>query len=124
MVRFWIIAIVIAIAFILFALVDAAMSDPKRVRGVSKPIWVILIVLLPLAGAILWFTVGKARGKATVTFAPDDDPAFGAQNSTSTAAPISDMDARLRDLEEQLRALDDETYPGETPDEDQPDDRR
>lgn len=112
MVRFWIIAIVVAAAFILFALVDAAMSDPKRARGVSKPIWIILIVLLPLAGALLWFTVGKARGRDGVTLAPDDDPAFSGAGA-APAAPVSDMDARLRDLEDQLKALDDETYPGE-----------
>lgn len=117
MVRFWIIAIVVAVAFILFALVDAAMSDPKRVRGVSKPIWVILIVLLPFAGAMLWFTVGKARGRENVALAPDDDPAFASPGS-APGLPINDMDARLRDLEEQLKALDDETYPGEEPGDD------
>lgn len=104
---------VVVVAFVLFALVDAAMSDPKRARGVSKPIWVILIVLLPLAGAILWFTVGKARGRETVTLAPDDDPTFSAGGSGVAGAPIHDMDARLRDLEAQLKSLDDETYPGE-----------
>lgn len=113
MVRFWIIAAVVVVAFVLFALVDAAMSDPKRARGVSKPIWVILIVLLPLAGAILWFTVGKARGRETVALAPDDDPTFSSVGSGVAGAPIHDMDARLRDLEAQLKSLDDETYPGE-----------
>lgn len=114
MVRFWIIAVVVVVAFVLFALVDAAMSDPKRARGVSKPIWVVLIVLLPLAGALLWFTVGKARGREAVSLAPDDDPAFSAGGSGTAGAPINDMDARLRDLEDQLKALDDETYPGES----------
>lgn len=105
---------VVVVAFVLFALVDAAMSDPKRARGVSKPIWVILIVLLPLAGAILWFTVGKARGREKVVLAPDDDPAFNTGGSGVAGSPINDMDARLRDLEEQLASLDDETYPGES----------
>ena len=111
MVRFWIIAVVVVVAAIIFALVDAAMSDPKRVRGVSKPVWIILIVLLPLAGAILWFTVGKARGSQSL--APDDDPNFASANGSKPAPPITDMDARLRDLEAQLKALDDEKYPGE-----------
>lgn len=113
MVRFWIIAVVVGVALILFALVDAAMSDPKRVRGVNKPIWVVLIVLLPIVGALLWFIIGKARGRQTTTLAPDDDPSFS--SSKAAAAPINDMDARLRDLEEQLKALDDEIYPGEEP---------
>jgi hypothetical protein len=112
MVRFWIIGIVVVVAFVLFALIDAAMSDPKRVRGVSKPIWVILIVLLPLAGAVLWFTVGKARGREKTRIAPDDDPSFTGRGRPS-AESEAEMDARLKDLEEQLKALDEETFPGE-----------
>jgi hypothetical protein len=112
MVRLWIIGIVIVIAFVLFALIDAAMSDPKRVRGVSKPIWVILIVLLPLAGAVLWFTVGKARRRETRRLAPDDDPSFTGRGRPGGASD-TEMDARLKDLEEQLKALDEETFPGE-----------
>ena len=102
----------IVFAFVLFALIDAAMSDPKRVRGVSKPIWVILIVLLPLAGAVLWFTVGKARRRETRRLAPDDDPSFTGRGRPGGASD-AEMDARLKDLEEQLKALDEETFPGE-----------
>lgn len=113
MVRFWIIGIIIAVAFILFALIDAAMSDPRRARGVNKPIWVVLIVLLPVVGAVLWFTVGKARASETVTLPPDDDPAFARSTGSASRAEVTDVDARLRELEEQLKALDDEKYPGE-----------
>ena len=116
MVRLWVALAVILGALIIFALVDAIMIDPKRTRGVSKPAWVILIIVLPVVGALLWLTVGRGR-KSSVRkqqgqqVAPDDDPAF--TGSSASGTNISDMDARIRDLEEQLKALDDETFPGE-----------
>lgn len=108
MVRFLIIGIVIAVAFTLFALVDAAMTDGARARGVSKPVWVVLIVLLPIIGAVLWFMIGKGATPAKRPTAPDDDPRF-AGNRMST----SEVDVHLKDLEARLRELDDEVYPGE-----------
>ncbi|UOQ56741.1 PLDc N-terminal domain-containing protein [Leucobacter allii] len=112
MVRFVIIGIVIAVAFTLYALVDAAMTDGSRARGVGKPVWVVLIVVLPVVGGILWFFVGKgsaaAPGRARP--APDDDPRFAGTRMSS-----SDLDTHMRDLEERLRELDNETFPGERP---------
>lgn len=111
MVRFVIIGAVIAVAFVLYALVDAAMTDASRARGVPKPVWVVLIVVLPVVGALLWFMIG--RGKAVsaqrATPAPDDDPRF-------SGPQLSDSELeRLRELEERLQELDSETYPGEQP---------
>jgi hypothetical protein len=111
MVRFLIIGIVIAVAFTLYALVDAAMTDGSRARGVSKPVWVVVIVLLPVIGGILWFLIGKGATPATRPQAPDDDPRFSGTRMSSV-----DLDDHMRDLEDRLRELDDEVFPGE-PDE-------
>lgn len=108
MVRFVIIGVVIAVAFTLYALVDAAMSDAARARGVSKPVWILLVVLLPVIGGILWFTVGKGQVPAAQPTPPDDDPRFTGNRMSS-----QDLDAHVRDLEERLRELDDEVFPGE-----------
>ena len=78
-----------------FSSVDAAMTDASRARGVPKPVWVVLVVVLPVIGAILWFAIGKGRtGAAQVAGpAPDDDPRF-------TGAKLSDVELeRLRELE-------------------------
>lgn len=111
MVRLVIIGVVIGVAFTLYALVDAAMSDARRARGVSKPLWVVLIVVLPVVGAALWFTIGKARGpipSPEPVRAPDDDPRF-----TGARMSNDELDAHMRELEERLRELDEEKFPGE-----------
>lgn len=110
MVRILIVGIVIAVAFTLYSLVDAAMTDHTRARGVSKPVWIVIIVLVPVIGALLWLLIGKGaapgpeQGQA---IGPDDDPRF-----TGTQLSDAERDS-LRDLEARLRELDDETFPGE-----------
>ncbi|MBK0418876.1 PLDc N-terminal domain-containing protein [Leucobacter sp. CSA1] len=109
MVRFVIIGIVIAVAFTLYSLVDAAMTDGERARGVSKPVWVILVVVLPVIGGILWFTIGKGEVPPPPAKAPDDDPRFSGTKMSSI-----ELDEHVRELEERLRELDEEVFPGET----------
>ncbi len=118
MVRFIIIGAVIAVAFTLYSLVDAAMTDHSRARGVSKPVWIVIIVLLPVVGALLWLMIGKGSptsGPGTKQhLPPDDDPRF-------TGRQLSDAERdSLRDLEARLKELDDETFPGEEPRKSQP----
>lgn len=109
MARFIIVGVVVGVAFTLYSLVDAAMSDPRRARGVGKPIWVVLIVVLPVIGGALWFLIGRGRPQDPGTqVAPDDDPSF-----TGNTLSQREVDRTLRDLEQQLAALDDETFPGE-----------
>jgi len=85
MTRFFVIAIVVAVALTVFAVVDVAFSDRLRVRGVPKGVWVVLIVLVPVVGPLLWFFIGRgSRGGRNGRggpgrrgpIAPDDDPDF------------------------------------------------
>lgn len=113
MARVIIIGVVIAVAFTLYSLVDAAMTDHSRARGVSKPVWIVIIVLLPVIGALLWIFLGKGSASggpgSRGSVAPDDDPRF-------TGRQLSDAERdSLRDLEARLKELDEETFPGEEP---------
>lgn len=103
-------------AFWVFAIVDCSVQPANRHRGVSKPIWILIVVLLPVLGGLLWLTVGRVR-RSTIAArrAPDDDPEFLEQIGT-----LSDQDERIRRLEEELALLDAEdddprwTNPGGT----------
>lgn len=81
MTRFIVIAVAIALALTVFTLVDAILLDRMRVRGVPKGLWIVIIVLLPILGPVLWLTVGRgskasATGSRRGPVAPDDDIDF------------------------------------------------
>ena len=53
------------------ALITAITADEGSVRFLPKIVWIILIVLLPLVGSIVWFAVGKdwrARREEPISF--------------------------------------------------------
>jgi hypothetical protein len=105
MARVYLVLALLLAAFWVYSIVDCAIQSPTRHRGVSKPIWLLIVVLLPVIGGVLWFVIGRTRASANrVTFqAPDDNPEFLGRIGT-----ISDQDERIRRLEEELAALDDE----------------
>ncbi|MDY0827813.1 PLDc N-terminal domain-containing protein [Microbacterium sp. BG28] len=124
MVRLLLILALVAVVFWVYTVVDCAVQPASRHRGVSKGTWMVIVILLPVVGGILWFVTGRARKNAApVRRAPDDDPDF-----LRTIGSISDQDERIRRLEEELAQLDsDDQAPGaperpapHRPDEDEP----
>lgn len=107
-----------AVVFWVFTAVDCAAQPAVRHRGVDKPIWVLLVLVLPVVGGILWLTVGRASAASLRRRAPDDDPEFlrslagGRPSSTPKAQtpPPSraEQDKRIRDLEQDLIRRDDD----------------
>jgi hypothetical protein len=94
----------VATVFWVFTIVDCAVQPPTRHRGVSKPAWIAIVVLIPVLGGILWLTIGRVRRSAVLVYqAPDDDPDF-----LGSLGSITDQDERIRRLEEELAQLDSE----------------
>lgn len=100
--RVLLIVALVLTAFWVFTIVDCSVQPANRHRGVSKPIWILIVVLLPVLGGLLWLTVGRVR-RSTIAArrAPDDDPEFLEKIGT-----LSDQDERIRRLEEELAQLD------------------
>ncbi len=109
--RLFVIVPVIAVALDIFSIIDIITIDERRVRGLPKFLWVAVVVLLPFVGAILWFTIGRARdengggtrGGERRTIAPDDDPNF-----LRNLRRDEEADERIRKLEQELSELDDD----------------
>ncbi len=112
MARVIVVLIVIAVAFTIYTLVDVLMTERARVRGLQKPLWAVVVVLLPVIGGLLWLIIGKARrgpGTRSRVIAPDDDPEFLGTLRKEDVAQRADQDERLRRLEQELSDLDDDT---------------
>jgi hypothetical protein len=102
MTRALLILALVATAFWVYTIVDCAVQPPSRHRGVSKPVWILIVVVIPVLGGLLWLLVGRMR-RSTIAArrAPDDDPEFLGRIGT-----ISDQDERIRRLEDELAQLD------------------
>ncbi|TLM72855.1 PLD nuclease N-terminal domain-containing protein [Pseudarthrobacter sp. NamB4] len=74
-------AVAVLVIFV-YGLVDVIRTDGRLTRGISKPAWIVVMIVLPVVGAILWLLIGRPRGTPPQRqnhrgpTAPDDDPEF------------------------------------------------
>ncbi|WP_240625195.1 PLDc N-terminal domain-containing protein [Kocuria tytonicola] len=70
----------LAVGVIIYALIECAQSEKYTVRAIPKGAWLLVILLLPVVGALLWLFFGRPRNDAAREPArgrgPDDDPQF------------------------------------------------
>ena len=91
--RYLLIVIAVVAIFTIFTTVFAASASKNEVRLLPKWAWVLICLLVPGVGGILYLAVGRpiagaggvgaggvgagfGRGRNTRTVAPDDDPEF------------------------------------------------
>lgn len=74
--------VLLVVVLVVYALVDCLQSPGSEVHGLPKPLWLAIIVLLPLVGPLAWLVAGRERGRTAPvartgrSLAPDDDPEF------------------------------------------------
>jgi hypothetical protein len=80
MVKGLFVLIVAAVVFYVYSLVDCLFADRWKFRVFGKLFWVLVIVVLPIVGGLLWFALGRRYGSSLPRgdrpLGPDDDPAF------------------------------------------------
>jgi NADH:ubiquinone oxidoreductase subunit 6 (subunit J) len=68
--------------FTVFVTVFAASANKNEVRNLPKWLWVLICLLVPIVGGLLYLVLGRPMGqpkqryRKTKSVAPDDDPAF------------------------------------------------
>ena len=106
----------IILLLMIFAIVDIAVIERGRVRFLPKVAWIVLTIVLPIVGPVIWFIVGRGRpGESNSVsaaapssgrlgpIAPDDDPDFlGRLNREQ------EQEERIRELEQRLNELGDD----------------
>ena len=115
------------LALWLFCIFDAVSAEATLVRNLPKGMWIVLVIILPDVGSILWLIAGRPRAEARPggvpyrgntglptsapprhpagggrrgPVAPDDDPEFLARLDRDTLKRWEDD---LRRREQQLR---------------------
>ena len=132
------IPILIAIGLTIFTVIDIALIDRSRVKGLPKLLWILICIVLIVIGPVLWFPVGLPDGtKVRVELTPAEEElllgrerlidareaggSFGPRpRRKGPVAPDDDpeflgklnresaQEQRIRDLEERLREIDDD----------------
>jgi len=105
---------IVAVGVVIYAFIECLMTPRHQVRAFPKAAWILLIVLLPLVGALLWLFLGRARSRGGGTggrpaagprpSSPDDDAAFLRQldvqrQQQARQAELDRREAELRDRE-------------------------
>lgn len=91
----------ITIALMVFALVDIIRRDDSQVRFMPKFVWLLLVVLLPLLGSVLWFALGREYPEGGIRLARP------ARRDAAPAAPVATTPpADMRSTEQQIADLD------------------
>lgn len=117
MARLYMLCFVLEVLLLVLALISCLSAEKGEVRTLPRAVWVILIVLIPLVGSLLYFGLGRpvpANPRARIwppvagfpeparpAKAPDDDPDF----LRSLDVPTRRSDAELlRQWEEDLKS--------------------
>src|SRR5690606_5670314 len=88
------------LAFVLFlvALIDLITRDETQVKHLPKMVWIIIVILLPFIGSLLWFLVGREW--------PQRSSLWPAGQASSWDRPTGSSPAPGLSTEEQLARLD------------------
>lgn len=75
--------VILGIALIVYAFIDCLRTDERSAPpGLPKAVWLLLIAVVPVIGALAWLLVsrlpndGTSRRRNQRPVAPDDDPEF------------------------------------------------
>ncbi|GAA3883684.1 hypothetical protein GCM10022381_27330 [Leifsonia kafniensis] len=108
MARVWFLLGLMVVILTVYTVVDCAMFDRSRVRGLPRWVWIFVILFIPVIGPLLWLIVGRGRrrqaaggGRTTRSMAPDDDPDF-----LRGLAAQATQEQRIRQMEQELADLD------------------
>ncbi|GAB7043455.1 MULTISPECIES: PLD nuclease N-terminal domain-containing protein [Catenuloplanes] len=121
MARLFAFVFLLQIAMAVVALISCLSAEPEQIRRLPRLVWAVVIVLIPVAGPILWFLAGRVRpgrgaaGAPRRPLAPDDNPDFLRTLDSDKARRDREQFERweedLRRREEKLRRDEDPKNP-------------
>lgn len=123
MARLALILAVVLVAVTVYSVVDWALFERRFVRGPAKPLWLPIILLIPVLGVALWLLIGRTPLRARARRrGPDDDPAFLRRvgSTPPPVAPRASPSERRRTDADEIRRLEEELARTDTDDDGDP----
>ena len=113
----------LTLGLMVYCLVDIITTDDAQPFGIPKLIWMLLVVMLPLVGSVVWLIVGRRaklaaqpRGSGYERVPDHDRPGRAAVSSPESDAEFQ-RQVRERAEEQRRRYRRAQEQPGPTPDE-------
>lgn len=94
----------LVLALTVVALIDIITRDDSQVKHMPKLVWILLVVFLPLIGAILWFAIGREYPEGGIRLGRERPERPAQRHSSTPVAPVRPVETRS--TEEQLADLD------------------
>ncbi|MDR7346334.1 PLDc N-terminal domain-containing protein [Enteractinococcus fodinae] len=129
--------ILVSLGIMIYALIEAISTPSERIRIMPKGVWIVVIVLVPLVGGVLWLLFGNENSYLASTVQgfkkasgptrpsnPDDDEEFLRQLDIQRAQErkareLREREAELRRREEKFKKKPDSEADSDDADEDQ-----
>ncbi len=103
----------LVLAATVIAVVDIIVRDDAQIKHMPKALWLLLVILLPLVGVILWFAIGReyaesgprlprAPRRSRPPTPPPMPPQARPHDTRSTEQQLADLEREIE--EERLRA--------------------
>ena len=97
----------LTIALMVFALIDIITRRDDQVKYLPKMVWLILVILLPFIGSVLWFAIGREYEGQGISLPRRQAAAPYPQSPPQNWAPPPPADTRsteqqLADLEREI----------------------
>ncbi|HEY0373265.1 MAG TPA: PLDc N-terminal domain-containing protein [Amnibacterium sp.] len=105
MARIELVVALIVLVLELYSIVNCILTPDAQVKGIPKALWLVLIVLLPLLGSVLWLGVGRDRGVP----APRRGPMVAPPAVPPSGYAAMTAEERIRRMEEDLARLERES---------------
>lgn len=93
----------IVLALMAFALVDIIRRDDAQVKYMPKFVWMLLVVLLPFIGSMLWFGIGREYPEGGIQISR---PSRRERSRPTAAPPAPVIPVDTRTTEQQIADLD------------------
>lgn len=96
----------LVIALMIGALIDIITRDDSQVKHLPKMVWIIIVILLPLIGSVLWFALGREYSGGGIAIPRMPRRETRPTNTATTDAPRWVPPAESRTTEQQIADLD------------------
>lgn len=93
---------ILTLALMVGAIIDIITRRDDQVKYLPKVIWIILVLLIPLAGSLIWFLVGREYDREGIRLARPSRQ----RPARPSAAPTPSAPVDTRSTEQQIADLD------------------